>query len=144
MGKCAHEYIDDIHVTCAGASKPELTAVAVPHTTIVTSKAAAAADVAPEQGQAASTPAVRPAMTESDISEWIQLPRQGSKSRVTNRVPSAEEPWQVSSVSAALCCMLCCAVLCCAVLCCAVLCCAVLCCAVLCCAVLCCAVLKCS
>ena len=85
-------------MTCAGATEAKLTAAAIPQSTVVNSKAAAAAsaaDVLPEQGRAAATPAVRPAVTEEDISKWIQLPRQGSRSRASRGVPSAEEPWQV-------------------------------------------------
>ena len=96
--------IDDNPVICAGATEMDMTAAAIPQRTVtsVSSKAAAAtsatssaADVVSEQGQAAAAPAVRPPVTEEDISKWIKLPRQGSKIRATRGVPSAEEPWQV-------------------------------------------------
>ena len=76
------------------------------------SPAASTAGVAPQQGHAAAAVKDRPAVTEEDISKWIQLPRQGSKGRGTCGAPSAEEPWQVGSLSGTA--ALSCAVLCCA------------------------------
>ena len=90
------------HIRAADAAACSATAAADERGCNRTS-AAAVPSVTPGQEQPAGTAVASPAVSEEDITRWIQLP-QRAKGRSGHGPPSAEQPWQVWLCCAALLC----------------------------------------